>query len=324
MERTKWPAVTGLVAGTILLCRSIPTTFALDKPVHTSIAVLASCAGAILGFSRLLPRDGGGRSHKGQQYDAVPMGDLGQLNSSREPSPSPEDVRYPSSLRKLRITFLVLVLAICLRVEALREIIANVQCAASSWEPAIPLLFAVLDYVGTQRHAKRATSDDDPESSMYDWLESSWTTARYRYVAATALLAYGAIDGLASASSGRSTFICAATLPFHSLIPLLQRMGTLLDVVILYCIEQLLRQQEGRGQRSLVLRFTSVGWAFLFSAGVTLIAGLVYYTLAEHDRKWVATIPSLYLWGTLRLDALICFTVVCTIICVSGYDYVSG
>ncbi|TKA83733.1 hypothetical protein B0A55_00033 [Friedmanniomyces simplex] len=317
MERTKWAAISGLVAGTVLLCRSIPTTFAFDKPVHTSIVVLASCAGIIIGLSRLLPREGGGRAHNGQQYDAVPLGDLGQPHGSREPSPSPGDVRYPSSLRKLRILFLILVLAICIRVEVLREVLANIQCATASWEPIIPLLLATWDYIAVQRHRKRFESDDDnPEGSVYDWLESSWTKARYRYVVATALLAYGAIDGLASASNPKSTFICAAALPYRWVVPMVQWLGTGLDFMILYCIGQLLHQQEGRGQRGLVLRFLSVGWAFLFSAVITLIAGLVYYVLAEQDRKWITTTSSLYLWSTLRLDGLLCFNIVCTVICI--------
>ncbi|KAK3072606.1 hypothetical protein LTR53_006516 [Teratosphaeriaceae sp. CCFEE 6253] len=316
MEKTKSPAIAGLAAGTILLCRSLPTTFALDKPVHSSILVLASCAASIGGWSRLLPREGAGRSHKGQQYDAVPLGDLAQPPSSRDPSPSPEDVRYPSSLRDLRILFLVLVLAICTRVELLRQVMANTQCATSSWEPIIPLLFAIGDYITVQRHRKRAESEDEPGGSVYDWLESSWTTARYRYVAATALLAYGAIHGLVLASGPRSTFICAAALPYRWVIPLLQRISTVLDLLILYCIGQLAHQREGRGERGVALRFMSVAWAFLFSAVIILGTGIVYYTLVEQDRKWIATIPHLYFWSTLRLDALICFTVVCTIICI--------
>ncbi|KAK3648763.1 hypothetical protein LTR56_007203 [Elasticomyces elasticus] len=317
MDRLKWPATGGLVTCTILLCRSIPTTFALDKPVHTSAVVLASCAATILGLSRLLPQELGARSHKGQQYDAVPLGDLGQPHSSREASPSPDDVRYPSSLRKLRILFLVLVIAICVRVELLREVLTNIQCATTSWEPIIPFLFAVLDYLTVQRHQKRFESEEEkPDSSVYDWLESSWTTARYRYVAATALLAYGAIDGLASGSSPRSTFICAAALPYRWTVPLVQHIGTLLDCVILYCVAQLLHQQEGRGQRGLRLRFMSIAWAGLFAAVITLVAGAVYYYFADYDRNWITTISSLYFWSTMRLSTLIMLTTVCTILCI--------
>ncbi|KAK0902462.1 hypothetical protein LTR57_019642 [Friedmanniomyces endolithicus] len=318
MERTKWAAISGLVIGTVLLCRSIPTTFAFDKPVHTVILVLASCAGTIFGLGRLLPREAGeARSHGGQQYGAVPLDDLGQPHSSRDASPSPADVRYPSRLRKVRMLFLVLVLAICVRVELLRGMLANVQCATTSWEPILPFLFAAWDYLAVQRHRKGPDADDDnPEGSIYEWLESLLAKARYRYVVATALLAYGAIQGLASGSSPRSTFICAAALPYRWVVPLLQRLGIVLDFAILYCIEQLLHQQEGRGQRSLPLRFVSVAWACLFSAVIILIAGIMYYIFREQDWIWVTSLPSLYIWSTLRLDALVCITIVCTLLCI--------
>ena len=320
MEGTKWASISGLVIGTVLLSRSIPTTFAFDKPIHTIILVLASCAGTIFGLGRLLPRDAGGaRSHEGQQYGAVPLDDLGQPHSSREASPSPGDVRYPSSLRKVRILFLVLVLAICIRVELLREVLANVQCATTNWEPIIPFIFAAWDYFAVQRHRTRLDADDDNlEGSIYEWLESLLAKARYRYVGATALLAFGTIQGLAPVSSPRSTFICAAALPYRWVVPLLQRLGIVLDFAILYCIGQLLHQQEGRGQRSLLLRFVSVAWACLFSAVIILIASMVYYIFKEQDWMWVTSLPSLYIWSTLRLDALLCITVVCTLLCVSA------
>ncbi|KAK1025092.1 hypothetical protein LTS16_023499 [Friedmanniomyces endolithicus] len=221
MEGTKWASISGLVIGTVLLSRSIPTTFAFDKPIHTIILVLASCAGTIFGLGRLLPRDAGGaRSHEGQQYGAVPLDDLGQPHSSREASPSPGDVRYPSSLRKVRILFLVLVLAICIRVELLREVLANVQCATTNWEPIIPFIFAAWDYFAVQRHRTRLDADDDKlEGSIYEWLESLLAKARYRYVGATALLAFGTIQGLASiyhvgvmSTSTIATFVAAASL----------------------------------------------------------------------------------------------------------------
>ncbi|KAK0258956.1 hypothetical protein LTS09_006244 [Friedmanniomyces endolithicus] len=318
MEGTKWVSISGLVIGTVLLSRSIPTTFAFDKPIHTIILVLASCAGTIFGVGRLLPRDAGGaRSHEGQQYGAVPLDDLGQPHSSREASPSPGDVRYPSSLRKVRILFLVLVLAICIRVELLREVLANVQCATTNWEPVIPFVFAAWDYFAVQRHRTRLDSDDDnPEGSIYDWLESLVARARYRYVVATALLAYGAIQGLASVSIPRSTFICAAALSYRWVVPLLQQLGIVFDLTILYCIGQLLHQQEGRGQRSLYLRFVSVAWACSFSAVIILISGIMYCIFTEPDWIWVTNLSSLYIWSTLRLDALLCITIVCTLLCI--------
>lgn len=316
MERTKWPAICGFVVGTIQLTRSVPTSFALDKPIHTSIVLLASCATAIIAASRFLPKDGG-RSHKGQQYDAVPLGEIGQPHSSREPSPSREDVRYPSSLRKLRIVFVLLVLAICLRTETLREIVADSQCASVTWEPLLPFALAVWEYWTVHRH-KKLVFHDDPDSSVYDELEEYWLRAPYRYLGAVGVLTLASLLALGTTRSPDSSYICAASLPYGWAVPLIQRLGTLLDIVIVYCVGQLLHMQEGRGARSIALRFMSIGWASLFASVVMLVSSIVYYILQEHQvRKRILTIPSLYFWSVIRLDVLICFTAICTVLTVS-------
>jgi len=332
MDRTKWPAIGGTVVGTYLLSRHVPTTFAFDKPVHTSILLLASCATTVIALSRFLPKSGP-RSHKGQQYDALPLEEVGQAHASRQSSPAPEDVRYPSSLRKLRIVFLVLVVAICLRVEFLREILANTQCTAYSWEPLLPLAFAIWDYRSVQRHVRRAT-DEDPGASVYDALEQYLVRTRYGYVFAAALVGLGGTFALYTTGSPTSSHICAASLPHHWQVPLLQHSGTLLDAAILYCIGQLLHQQDGRGARSVSLRFMSVAWALLvsldpwnicmradeiqFSAIVLLISGIVYYIVFEENRVWILSIPKLYFWSTLNLDLLACFTVTFALLAVSA------
>ncbi|KAK4550349.1 hypothetical protein LTR36_003316 [Oleoguttula mirabilis] len=301
MDKTKWPAISGLVAGTVLLARNVPTTYAFDKPIHTGIIILASCAAAVIGLSRSLPKEGG-RSHRGQQYDALPLGvqqydalplgEVGQPHGSRESSPSPEDVRYPSSLRKLRILFLVLVVAICLRIEAFRQVLANTQCAGQSWESLIPLALALWDYFAVQRHKKRILTDD-VDSSVYDALVDHVFRPRYRYVLAAGLVSIGSMLALATSSSPASTYICAASLHNSLYVPNLQRMGTVLDFLIAYCIGHLLHQHEGRGTRSVSLRFISVGWAFLFSAVILLVIGIVYYIIVEEDRKWILALPTI-------------------------------
>lgn len=265
MDRTKWPAIAGLVAGTSYLSRNVGTTFAFDKPIHSSIFVFASIAASIITLSRLVPRDGG-RTLKGQQYDALPLEDVGQPHSSRQPSPIREDVRYPSSLRKLRILFIILVCSLCLRAELLREILDNTQCTVISPQIFIPFSFAFWDYIIVQRHQKRIINDD-PDSSVYDALEQYLTRAPWRYLVAALLVSLGSTLAVASTGSPRSTFICAASLHHRWIVPNLQWFASSLDTTIVYCIGQLLHQHEGRGARSLALRFASVGWAFLVRRG---------------------------------------------------------
>ena len=257
MERTKWPAISGLVACTVWLSRSAPTSFAFDRPIHAGIFCLAIAAAAAFALSRALPHDEEARQRSNQEYDAIPL----DPHASGEPSPSRGPENYPPSLRKLRIVFLVLVLTICARVELWRHVVSNVQCGGLTWEPLLPCGFALLDYWNIQRHRKQVAYED-PNGSAYDELIHLVTMAPYRYLISTALLGVGSIVALHTIGSPRSTYICAATLTNRWAVPLSQRVGTLLDAVILYSLGQLLYQQNGRGARSLRLRFTSVGFAF--------------------------------------------------------------
>ena len=212
----------------------------------------------------MLPKDGG-RTAKGQQYDALPLEDDGERpHWSQHPSSTREDVRYPSSLRKRRILFTTLVFALCMRVEVLRHVLRNEQCTVLTWEPLIPLAFACWDYWSVHRH-KRYTVYDDLHVSVYDALEQNIARSPYRYLVAVGLISLGGLVAVATTRSPASTHICAASLQFHWLVPFLQRLGTILDFTIAYCVAALLHEQEGRGYRSLSIRFISVGWALLVS-----------------------------------------------------------
>ncbi|KAK4499138.1 hypothetical protein PRZ48_009650 [Zasmidium cellare] len=313
MDRAKWPAFIGLVLGTVAVTNTAKSTFAFDKTVHSSIATLACSGGAIIGLSRWLPRDGN-RTHKGGQYEAVPLAEVGQPHASRDPSPNPEDVTYPSSLRKLRILFLLLVVLLCMRVEVLREVIRNVQCSKASWELVVPIAFAAWDYWTVQRKKRRSTSDDDLDSSVYDALERSMARSPFSCLATVALIVLGCTLATNSLASPTSTFICAAGLPFRWLIPQLQRLGTVLDIAIVFCIHNLLKAQDARGSRNVALRFASVGYAFLSAATLLLFIGIVYYIVQDNDRIWILTIPRHYFWSVLQLDLVVAFTLLCAMV----------
>lgn len=321
--RTKWPAVFGLVLGTILLTRSLPTTFAFDKPIHASILTLTLCAGSIMTLSRLLPREGGGahgRSHQGGQYNAVPLHDIGESHGSREASPlrtAGEDVRYPSSLRKLRILFLILICAVCARIELSRRILADVQCATASWEPFIPLAFAIWDYFRNQRDRRQAVGHDDPNLGVFDAMEESWNNSPYRLLITTSLLVSGSVLALNMATYPSSTWICAASLPHSWMVPAMQKVTVVLDIGIIALVAQLVTQQEGRGQRGFSLRLASVGWALLFTAAVFVIYGLCYYYGSDPpERAWVLYMPGQWVWSTIKLAALVSCTAICILFCV--------
>lgn len=319
--------------GTVAVTNTAKSTFAFDKTVHSSIATLACSGGAIVGLSRWLSREGN-RTHKGGEYDAVPLAEVGQPHASRDPSPSPEDVKYPSSLRKLRLVFLLLVALLCVRVEVLREVMRNVQCSKASWGPVIPLAFATWDLWTVKRRRRRMTNEDDLDSSVYEALERRVGRSPYSCVATVALVVSGCTLAIASLASPASTYICAAGLPLRWLVPQLQRLGTVVDISIVFCIYNLLKQQDARGSRSIALRFASVGYAFLVSwdsrfkviqrslylqsaATLLIVIGIVYYVVQDNDRIWILTIPDHYFWSVLRLDLIVALTLLCAMIMVS-------
>ncbi|KXS94982.1 hypothetical protein AC578_9482 [Pseudocercospora eumusae] len=310
MEHAKWPALSGLVIGTILLTRHTENSFAFDRPIHSAVSVFASAGAACVAVSRWLPRGKSHQnSHNGQQYDALPLNEVGEPHASRQPSPAREHVTYASSLRKLRIAWLLLVVALCLRAEITRQVVHNVQCAGRSWEPLVPLAFAVWDYWTVRRKSTRQIHDD-AGANTYELAAQAIARAPYVVVLAVALISAGGMLALASTSTPHSTYICAASLSFRAAIPHLQHFGTILDIMIVACIGQLMNTHEARGSKSSVVRFASAGWAFLFSAGFWIVVGLIYWFVQETGRKWLLTIPDLYFWSVLRLDIYTAFTLI--------------
>ncbi|CAK4032729.1 glycosyltransferase family 90 [Lecanosticta acicola] len=310
MHRARWPAVSGLVLGTVLLSRSAQTTFAFDKAVHTGIVTLLCAGVATLGLSKWLGEGDGAQSHKGQRYEAVPLNDVGEPHASRQPSPVRNEVEYPSSLRKQQIYIVLLSLLLSLRVELMREVLRNVQCSSLNWEPWVPVAIAAWDYWTVQRK-KRCPDFDDEGASVYETLEQSVVRAPFSLLAMVSLSCAGGMLALASTSSPKSTFICAAGLPYRWMVPLLQHLGTVVDVLVIFCIAKLLTQQDSRGPRSPSSKIASVGYALLLSAATLLIIGIVYFIVQDSDRDWILTIPHTFFWSVLKLECYVCFTALC-------------
>ncbi|KAK6437977.1 hypothetical protein LTR95_005821 [Oleoguttula sp. CCFEE 5521] len=317
MDRTKWPALLGLVAGTYQLTSTIGTTFALEKPVHSSIALLSSLAAVLLVISRFLPR---AEQHKrdGHGYNAVPLEDVHTDQTPRRRSSTPgfQDVAYPSSLRKLRLVFLLAVTVICARVAVLQHVLANIQCARRTWESAIPLVFGIFDYVGSKRGASLDTSHEH-DLTLYGIWARRILQAPYRYLIIVGAICVACVIAITTTSSPATSYICATTLPYTWAVPLLQHVGTALDVSILACLTYLIRQDEGKNERSAALRFSTVGWALMISAIVLSISGGAYYFVSDPDiRRAIITIPSAFKWSAVKLDLLFCFTATCTLFCI--------
>jgi len=252
----------GLVVGTARLTSIVPSTFAFDKPVYSAIVCLTTLATVLLALARLLPI-GHGSTHKGQ-YVAVALEETRYNNAPRDHSRDRTDhVVQPTNLRKLRALFLALVLAICLRVELLRQVVLNVQCARRTWEPTLPLALALWDYATLRRRRRHEVEVDEQTSTLYEIWECRIMNSPYRYLVAVALTCFGSLGAMRALGSSPSTQICAASLPYSWVVPWAQHAGTALDVLIVLCISGLLYTEDDHSSRGPSARFSAIGWVCL-------------------------------------------------------------
>lgn len=219
-------------------------------------------ATVLFALARLLPI-GEGSTHKGQ-YTAVALEETRYNNAPRDHSRDrTEHVAQPPNLRKLRALFLVLVLAICLRVELVRQIILNVQCARPTWEPMLPLGLAFWDYATLRRRRRHDVEVDEQTSTVYEIWECRIMNSPYRYLVAVALTCLGSLGAMRALGSSPSTQICAASLPHSWTIPYAQHTGTALDVLIVLCVSGLLYTEDEHSSRGPSTRFSAIGWVCL-------------------------------------------------------------
>jgi hypothetical protein len=281
----------GLVFGTVSLTSTVPSSFALDKPIYCAIVCLTTLATVLLVLARLLPK-GDRSSHKGQ-YTAVPLEEVHGIGSPRDYSPHRLDnVAHPPNLRKLRVLFVVLVLAICARAELARQILLNVQCARGTWEPIVPLALAAWDFAVSRRRRKHELEVDEQTSTIYDIWERRIMSSPYRYLVVVATVSFGCLGALRAIGSPPSTYICAASLPFEWSVPSAQHSGTALDVLILYCINGLLYSDDDRGSRTPSTRFSAIGWVCLVGKEFSTHLS-IKLTLGSSQRQFFP-LPSAY------------------------------
>ncbi|KAI5366532.1 Putative glycosyl transferase CAP10 domain-containing protein [Septoria linicola] len=313
-RRGVWPAVSGLVVGSAILSRAIPTSFAFDRPIHSCTAILAGAGGAVVASSRWLPKDHEERGRKDRrQYGQLPLTEVGRRHASRESSPAVEAVTYASSQRKLRILVVLLVALICLRVELLRQVVDNVQCATNHWNVWIPLALSAWEYWIAQKSSSHTISQhyevhDEPS------LLREIAVLPYARVLTTLAFTFGGSLVLDAVASPASTYICAASLHYRVSVPVVQRFSSLLDVAIVYCFGELLRSRAARKTLSTINKFALIGLALLVCAGFWLVVGGVYWFVQETGRKWLLTIPPHYFWSVMKLNVYIAFTLICALL----------
>lgn len=310
--------------GTVLLTRSVPTTFAADRPVHSGIVTLAICGVVVLALSRVLSRD---VSHEGagkHTYEAVPLEEVRRSAEEADETRDPiRDAIPPSSGRWWRISALVLVIALCVRVEVLRRVVRNVQCSTRSVTPLIPLVLAVEEWWRVRRRRRHGhgrgrsveVADDDEEASAYEACATHIRRLPVAGMVSAGMVSVGGMVALAATASPRSTVICAATLPYRVQVPHLQWVGVVLDVLVVWCVSHLVVVRSTT--RSLASRAAAVGWSLFLSAAFLLVVGVVYYFAEPADRTWIRHVSHNYVASLLTLDVYLVWSLVCALALVS-------
>jgi hypothetical protein len=284
----------------------------LGRTLHVLGLILASIGASLLVLSRYLVK-----SHI-TSYDELPL-EVTTSDASIPPrspaSPSPSHKHVPhTSLRKMRLAFVLLVLLICARAETIRRLVRDVQCVGPTYIELIPLGLAILDFCILRRY-KSSSLEDNSDLSMYELLEHSWSTNRFRYIIITALSGLLSASILHQSDNLPSTYIC--TPATHDKIITIQRLALVLDFCISFCLDVLIRSYPNTGKTSAARSLSITGWACLLSASAIGAWGVIWFLAVPEDRFWVLEIPRGFIWRVVKLAILSCIAALSFCITVS-------
>ncbi|KAF2805201.1 uncharacterized protein BDZ99DRAFT_524914 [Mytilinidion resinicola] len=310
MDAQKLISSIGLVAGLVFLPGLVRTSFAIDRPIHSSIVVLAVCGACIIGLDRTRALKDT-KSHR-HRYGPIPLEDASDRRISGNRSVHGEEngsKQSPlSSLRRLRLVFLILVGALCARVEVLHQVAKGVQCTRGSYQPFLPFLLAVYDFAIIRRHRQEWKPDEEQNGSPFKQVFARLSRHRYMLVLSTLLLGLCSSLELSATAPPSSTYICATTLPTFTLVPAIQLLGLFLDALIFVLVFHILDLGSDSPQSN-VNAPRIIGWAFLLSAVVWTIIGALVFFVSPDDRHWILTPDRTYLWSLFNLTLAVCITV---------------
>lgn len=134
---------------------------------------------------------------------------------------------------------------------------------------------------------------------------------------------------LQTASAGPdTTYICPSAELVAGLVPALQHIGVVADIVGLHALLTLMRDSDTNEKRPssplflYLLSLPCIVRTFLHftydsdakhdqvCAVQILIFGICWYILVKEDREWMLAIPFRLVWGVIKLDVLLCATAV--------------
>lgn len=202
------------------------TTSVYDRPYHTAATVLSITGTVLLILTRYTPVVFSTTPTK-HEATALPLNDAPKPHSSRTRQ-STDGTRRTNLGYFIQILWPVLLSGfICMRIELLRQVVNNAQCAGPNYSILVPLVVFMFETLGKPRHNRKNISPDTRKSfgsPLYRITQGPWG-----FIVPAACLTYWSFTSL-KATAVRSTYICAGTLSFRSLIPVLQILGTCLDV----------------------------------------------------------------------------------------------
>lgn len=284
----------------------------LGRTLHVVGLILASIGASLLALSRYLVKN------PTTAYDELPLEE-----SDTDASISPHPPASPSlnhvhvshtSLRKMRLAFVLLVLLVCARAETVRRLVKDIQCVGPAYTEFIPLGLAIVDFCIHRRH-KISSPENNSDLSMYELLEHSWSTNRFRYIIITAFFALSSASILHGSANHSSTYICTPA-THHKMITI-QRLALILDFCIFFCLDALIRSYPHTGKISPARSLSITGWACLLSASAIGIWGVIWFLAVPEDRFWVLEIPRGFIWRVIKLAILSCIAALSICITVS-------
>jgi len=115
-----------------------------DRPIHSSIVAFAVAGVSLLSLNRIFPTFFSSASRE-QQYSALPLEERHQPHASREPSPERANGAQSLSPQTQKKLFLLVIVALCLRVGLLRWTLEEIQCSQSGVEVGYRIIGWVLE-----------------------------------------------------------------------------------------------------------------------------------------------------------------------------------
>ncbi|KAG9567387.1 glycosyltransferase family 90 protein, partial [Aureobasidium melanogenum] len=316
MESLASYALIALTVASWFLAINSAQVFAYGRTLHVLGLILASIGASLLFLSRYLTKS------STTSYDELPLDETASdaSLSPRSPvSPSLNHIHVPqTSLRKMRLLFVLLVVLMCARAETIRRLVKDVQCLGPAYTELIPLGLAIVDFCIHQRH-KVSVPENDSDLSIYELLGHSWATNRFRYIIITAIFGVSSASILHQSDSPSSTYIC--TPATHDKMIMIQRLALVLDFGITFCLDAFIRSYPNTSKVSPARSLSITGWACLLSASAIGIWGVIWFLAVPEDRFWVLEIPRGFIWKLIKLATLSCIAALSTCITVISADH---